>query len=95
MPPACPHGRAQARARARPALCAEADGDAARPDIDPLDQQLHDARLLGGEELIPERTELQQRFERFILGDVVLPGAGCAPRSDDDPAGGRSRAAGR
>ena len=29
-------------------------------DIDPLDQQLHDPRLLGREQLVPQRVELQR-----------------------------------
>jgi hypothetical protein len=54
------------------------------PHVDPLDQQLHDPRLLGREQLIPQRVELRQRLARFVLGDVVLLGAGGAPRADDD-----------
>ena len=49
------------------------------PHIDPLDQQLHDPRLLGREQLVPQRIELEQRLPRLVLGDVVLLGPRCAP----------------
>jgi hypothetical protein len=41
-------------------------------DIDPLYQQLDDTRLLGREQLVPQRVELLQRLARAVLGDVVL-----------------------
>ena len=53
-------------------------------DIHPLDQQLHDPRLLGGKELAPQRVELGERLPRLVLGDVVLLGPRGAPRPDDD-----------
>ncbi len=52
------------------------------PHIDPLDQQLHDPRLLGREQLIPQRVELQQPLQRLFpsvvscsarAGQVVNP----------------------
>ena len=54
------------------------------PHVDPLDQQLHDPRLLGREQLVPQRVELQQRLPHLVLGDVVLLGPRRAPRADDD-----------
>jgi len=46
-------------------------------DLDPLDQELDDARLLGREELVPERVELQERvpdlpqpLERFRINSA-------------------------
>ena len=51
--------------------------------VNPLDQQLHDPGLLGREQLVPERVELQQRLPRLVLGDVVQLGAGRAPCPDD------------
>ncbi|WP_167480859.1 hypothetical protein [Mesorhizobium waimense] len=40
------------------ALGPKADGDAVYIDVDALDQQLDDARLLGGKEFLPESIEL-------------------------------------
>jgi hypothetical protein len=37
------------------------------PHIDPLDQQLHDPRLLGREQLIPQRIDLGKRRPDFVL----------------------------
>jgi hypothetical protein len=59
-PPAASDFPHQPRERVRP----EADLDALRPHVDPLDQQLDDPRLLGGEQLLPQRFELQQRLVR-------------------------------
>jgi hypothetical protein len=52
--------------------------------VDPLDQQLHDPRLLGREELVPARIELEQRLPRLGLGDVVALRPRRAPGSYDD-----------
>ena len=52
--------------------------------VDPLDQKLHDARLLDREERVPKWVELLQRLPRLVLGDVILLGPHCAPRADDD-----------
>jgi hypothetical protein len=60
------------------------DLDAVHPDVDPLDQQLHDPRLLGREQLVPQGIELEQRLARRVVGDFVLLRAGCAPRANDD-----------
>ena len=44
-------------------------------EIDPLDQQPDDARLLGREQLIPQRRELGDRLDDVALGNglVALP----------------------
>ena len=39
---------------------AQAQAHAVDGDVDPLDQQLHDPRLLGREQLVPQRVELQR-----------------------------------
>ena len=36
-------------------------------DIDTLDQQLDDARLLGREQLVPERVEVLERSPHLLL----------------------------
>ena len=33
---------------------------------------MHDPRLLGRKQLIPQRVELQQRVPNLVLGDVAL-----------------------
>jgi hypothetical protein len=54
-------------------------GDPIRRDVDPLDQQPEDLRLLGRVELVPNRLERAQRldhltfFELRVLGGAVLP----------------------
>jgi hypothetical protein len=40
---------------------------AVRPHIDTLDQQLRDPRLLGREELVPQRVELLQGARGVVL----------------------------
>ena len=44
------------------------DVDAVRADIDALDQQLDDARLLGREQFVPERIEPLQRLADLGFG---------------------------
>ena len=46
------------------------DVGAVRADIDPLDQQLDDPRLLGREQLVPERVEPLQRLAHLGLGEI-------------------------
>ena len=79
-PPVARHFPHQAGQPVRP----KPDLHAVHPHLDPLDQQLHDPRLLGREQLVPQRVELQQRLPRLVLGDVVLLGPRRAPRADDD-----------
>jgi hypothetical protein len=55
-----------------------------RPYIHPRDEQLDDPRLLGREQLVPQRVELQQRFPRLGLGDGVVLGPRRAPGAHDD-----------
>ena len=40
--------------------------------VDPLDEQLDDARLLGGEQLAPDRGEVGEQNRDLALGDLVL-----------------------
>ena len=56
---------------------------AVHPHVDPLDQQLHDPRLLSGEQLVPKWIELRERLPDLVLGDVVLLGPCRAPRADE------------
>ena len=55
----------------------------ADPHVDSFDLQLHDARLRGREQLVPQRVELQQRLPRLVLGDVVLLGPCRASHPDE------------
>ena len=43
------------------------DGDAVGRDLDPLDQQSQDARLLGRVELVPDRLERAEGFDDIAL----------------------------
>ncbi len=63
----------------------------AQPDVQPVcadlhafDQQRNDARLLGGEELVPQRVELLQGGAGIGFGDVVGMGARRLPRPRHD-----------
>ena len=56
--------------QARQPVGAKPDGHAVGPDRHLLDQQLHDPRLLGREQLVPERVELRERLAHLGLGDV-------------------------
>jgi hypothetical protein len=47
------------------------DFDAVHPQVDPIDQEVHDPSLLAREQLVPQRVELQQRLPRLVPGDVV------------------------
>ena len=60
MPPSArPAGqRVRSATRLRQSLGPQPDVDAVWADIDPLDQQLDDAGLLGREQLVPERVEI-------------------------------------
>jgi hypothetical protein len=40
--------------------------------VDPLDEQLHDPSLLGGEQLVPDCGELGEQDGDLALGDFVL-----------------------
>ena len=42
------------------------------PNVDPLDQQLDDASLFGGEQLVPDRGEVGKQDGDLALGDLVL-----------------------
>lgn len=52
--------------------------------IGTLDQQRHDTRLLGEEEIVPQRAKLLQGCAGVDLGDVVVVGAGRLTRPRDD-----------
>jgi hypothetical protein len=49
----------------------KADGDAVYIGVDALDQQLDDARLLGGKEFLPKTIELNQGVAHLGLADLV------------------------
>ena len=73
MPPS-ETGRRAASVR-EPGLITHRCGGACRgpsgADLDTLDQKLDDPRLLGGEELIPERVELGEGIAYFRLGQIA------------------------
>src|SRR5215212_3467211 len=56
--------------RAHHRLPPEPDVGAGRPDLDALHEQPHDARLLGREQLVPQRVEPLQRLPDLGLGQV-------------------------
>ncbi len=49
----------------------EPDIDPVRADIDPLDEQLDDACLFGGEVLVPQRIEGFERLADVCLGQAI------------------------
>jgi hypothetical protein len=57
LPSGFPPDGAQIGNQIRQPLCPQPNVSAVRADIHPLHEQLHDARLLGGEQLIPHRIE--------------------------------------
>jgi hypothetical protein len=61
---------------------AQPDVEPVLGDLDPLDQQLDDARLLGREDLVPERVELKERVLDLRLGDGVVLAARGPPGAD-------------
>ena len=72
----------------------QSDGDAVGRDSDMFDQQLDDPRLLGGEQLVPDRGEVGEQDSDLALGDLVpalsLRNAGrgsrlAAPASEGSP----------
>ena len=84
-PPAAGHFPHQPGEPVRP----QPNLDAVHPHVHPLDQQLHDPRLLGREQFVPQRVELQQRLPRLVLGDVVLLGPRRAPILESSKGPGR------
>jgi hypothetical protein len=46
-------------------------------DVDPFDQELDDARLLGAEQLAPDRGEAGEQAGDLAFGDLVLALALC------------------
>ena len=82
LPPMSP--ASISRARPLEAVDAEPDVQPVRADVDALDQQRHDARLLGGEEFVPQRVELLQGRAGVGLGDVVGMRARRLPRARHD-----------
>lgn len=55
------------------------DVESVRADIYALDQQRHAMRLLGREELAPQRIELLKGGTGVSLGDVVVMRSGRLP----------------
>ena len=43
-------------------------------DVDPLDQEPHDPRLLARVELVPDRLERAEGFDDFALLELRVPG---------------------
>ena len=60
------------------------DFEAIDAEVDARDQQLDDARLLGREQLVPDRIQRIERLADVSLGQAVDLGSCCAPRGDDD-----------
>jgi len=62
------------------------DGDAVGRDVDPLNQEPHDARLLGRVELVPDRLERPEGFDDIALLELgVLRGAVLPAHRGDGP----------
>ena len=55
-----------------------------RADVHALDQQHHDACLLGGEKFVPQRIELLECRASAGLGDSVVLRPRCLPRARDN-----------
>ena len=72
------------RARPSEAVHPEPDVQPVRADVHALDQQRHDARLLGGEEFVPKRVELLQCRARVGLGDASAWASCRLPRARHD-----------
>jgi DNA modification methylase len=68
----------------REAFDPQPDVSAGRTDRHPLDQRPHNPRLLGREQLAPQRIQPLQRPARLVLGQVGRFGLRGAPRSNDD-----------
>jgi hypothetical protein len=59
-PSCCPPPRAPPGGTVRP----QTHVRAVQPHVHPLDEQLHDPRVLGGEQLVPQRVELARVVRR-------------------------------
>src|SRR4051794_22987319 len=53
-------------------------------DIDPVDQQVNDARLLRGKQLVPECREFGKRRADLLFADSAVMLACCFPGPHDD-----------
>jgi hypothetical protein len=74
------------------ALGSDPHFESIRLDIDPLDKELDDPSLLGGEQLVPDRGEVGEQARHLALGDVVValalrrgPGSGDQLRRGQQP----------
>jgi hypothetical protein len=75
---------AQIAHQARQRIDAEVDVSPRRIDVDARDEQVDDASLLGGEQLIPERVEPFERIAYFGLSKAIYCASRGAPSLDDD-----------
>ena len=74
-------GLAKILQSAREAVWSEPEGNAVGAHVDALDQQLDDARLLGREQFVPERIELDERVAHLGFADVAVVFAALPSRS--------------
>jgi hypothetical protein len=63
---------------------AQADLDAVLPNVHSLDDELDDARLLGREELLPERIEADQSLPDLAFRNTAVMLTSSPPGADDD-----------
>jgi len=75
---------AQITHQASQALHPQPEVGAGGADLDPLDQHPHDPRLLGREQLVPQRVQPLQRLSRLCLGQVLRLGPRRPPGADHD-----------
>jgi len=54
------------------------------PDLDPPDEELHQPRLLDGEQLVPQRIERMQSLADLGLSHGLVLLLSLPPRPDDD-----------
>jgi hypothetical protein len=88
LPSGCPPDfrldRAKVRDQLGQSLVPHADVGAVRGNIDPVNQQMHDPRLLGREQLVPERVKSVQRITNIGFAKAIQRSPGGAPGADVD-----------
>ena len=72
MQPSCARPLLQLGEKAGHALGPQPDGDAVDADIDPLDQKLDNAGLLGRKEFVPEWIQLDEGGSDFRFADAAV-----------------------
>jgi len=70
--------------QARKSIDPKPDLNSAFLYVDALDQQLNDTRLLGREELVPQRVQLSERVTHLSLRDRVVLAPRRPPSANDD-----------